>query len=208
MKKYIGNIVVRKSNFKADECFKKCLSMEEIDDTVPTLIIGLDNAREKIDDFNILVKRYNDNMLWWTFGKTERRVDYDKDMSDFHRFCIDRIITHDYQYHFVNLVNMTYSSAKKYIEFVRNCKEKRYFIDKDKFIFIYFKENGNNFRHICGFSLNTSSFLGINKEKIIKLVENNPFNRKILNFYSIPNQIRRMVNDDIPSEILLLDYFS
>lgn len=182
--------------------------MEEIDDTVPTLIIGLDNAREKIDNFNILVKRYNDNMLWWTFGKTERRVDYDKDMTDFHRFCIDRIITHDYQYHFVNLVNMTYSSAKKYIEFVRNCKEKRYFIDKDKFIFIYFKENGNNFRHICGFSLNTSSFLGISKEKIIKLVENNPFNRKILNFYSIPNQIRRMVNDDIPSEILLLDYFS
>ena len=69
-----------------------------------------------------------------------------------------------------------------------------------------FLNHNENIKHIYGFSLNTASFFGIRKDKIIKLIENNPFNRKINNFYAIPNNIRNLVNDDIPSEMILLEY--
>ena len=86
-------------------------------------------------------------------------------------------------------------------------KDIQYFIDKDKFVYIYCINHNENIKHIYGFSLNTASFFGIRKDKIIKLIENNPFNRKINNFYAIPNNIRNLVNDDIPSEMILLEYF-
>ena len=53
MGKYIGNIVVSSPNFKVDSCFNKCLNMSTIDITLPTLIIGLSNAKNLIDNFKI-----------------------------------------------------------------------------------------------------------------------------------------------------------
>lgn len=206
MKKFIGNVIVRKSNFKVEDCFKKCLSMVEINTSLPTLIIGLENAKTNIDNFNILIKRYENDLLWWTFNKTERRVDYEKDIIDFRNFCI-RNVTKNFCYHNINLIETKYSNAKKYIEFIKSIEEKYYFIDKDKFVYIYCINHNENIKHIYGFSLNTASFFGIRKDKIIKLIENNPFNRKINNFYAIPNNIRNLVNDDIPSEMILLEYF-
>ena len=57
MKKYIGNIVANQK-YKVDSCFKKCQTLSEIDETLPTLIIGLQNAKNSIKDFKILVKKY------------------------------------------------------------------------------------------------------------------------------------------------------
>ena len=128
MKKFIGNVIVRKSNFKVEDCFKKCLSMVEINTSLPTLIIGLENAKTNIDNFNILIKRYENDLLWWTFNKTERRVDYEKDIIDFRNFCI-RNVTKNFCYHNINLIETKYSNAKKYIEFIKSIEEKYYFID-------------------------------------------------------------------------------
>lgn len=206
MKKYIGNVIVKKMNFKVEDCFKKCLSLSEIDTTLPTLIVGLENAKSIIEDFNILTKRYENDMLWWTFNKMERRVDYEKDVLDFHNFCIKNIINNS-EYHFVSLIDMKYSTAKKCLNFIKNCDEKHYYVDNNKFVFVYKADSENHIKHIYGFSLNTCAFFGIRKEKIIKLIESNKHNHKIKNFYLIPNSIRHLVNDDIPSEILLLEYF-
>lgn len=113
MKKYIGNIIVKNLNYKVDDCYKKCLSMSEIDKNIPTLIIGLQNAKELIDGFDILKKRYNGDMLWWTFTKSERRIDYEKDLEDFYVFCI-RTITNKINYRYINILDLSLSDIKKY----------------------------------------------------------------------------------------------
>lgn len=205
MEKYIGNIVTS-PNYKLDSCFKKCLKITDIDEKLPTLIIGFQNAKKYISDFNILNKKYNNNMLWWTFSKTERRVDHDNDMVDFHNYCINKI-TDNIKYYFINYVKLTYNKAKRCINYINNNNKKYYYIDNNKFIFIYDKENSLNSKNIYGFSLTTSAFFGVPRQKIISLIEANKHNTRIKNFYSLPNKIRNLVNNDIPSEIVLLEHF-
>ena len=71
-------------------------------------------------------------------------------------------------------------------------------------VFIYDIEKTKN---IYGISLNTCAFYGISKEKILKMIVNNQNNVQIKNFYKIPNNVRRIVNDEIPNELFLLEYF-
>lgn len=204
MKKYIGNVVVNSPNYKLDNCFNKCLSLSNIDNSLPTLIIGLENAKKDISNFNILIKRYNNDTLWWTFSKMERRNDHEKDIRDFHNYCINSIIN-KINYHYINYVNLTYNKTKKCLKYICNNVKKYYYVDNNKFVFVYDAESNN--KNIYGFSLNTCAFFGISKQKVLSVIESNPNNRRIKNFYHIPNNIRMLVNDDIPSEIVLLEYF-
>lgn len=203
MKKYIGNIIVSGPNFKVDECFNKCMNMTNVDESLPTLIIGLENAKKYISNFNILKKKYEDGMLWWTFSKTEKRNDHEKDIADFHTFCLNNIIN-NINYFYINYVNLTYNKAKRCINYIKSNIKKYYYIDNNKFVFVHDLEKKTN---VYGFSLNTCSFFGISKSKVVSLIQNNPNNKKINNFYSIPNKIRKIIDEYIPSEMVLLDYF-
>ena len=206
-KKYIGNIVVNSQKYKVEDCFKKCLSMSEVDITLPILIIGLENARENILDFSILKREYNNGMLWWTFSKTEKRTDYDKNIIDFYNFCISNIIN-KISFTNINIFDLKRSDIRKYLKFFNSDVEKYYYNDNGKYVFVYDKENHDNSKHIYGLSLNTIAFLGITKNKIVSRIAKNPKNKQIKVFYSIPNNIRNMVKDDIPSEMVLFDYFT
>ena len=206
-KKYTGNIVVNSQKYKVDDCFKKCLSMSEVDMALPILIIGLENARENILDFSILKREYNNGMLWWTLSKTEKRTDYDKNITDFYDFCISKIIN-DISFTNINIFDLKRSDIRKYLTIFKSDSTKYYYIDNNKYIFVYDKEDNGNSKHIYGLSLNTAAFLGIDKNKIISSISKNPKNKQIKVFYSIPNNIRNIVKDDIPSEMILFDYFT
>lgn len=199
--KYIGNIVVSSPNLKIDGLFKRCLSIEDAINELPTLIVGLENARQNIQGFNILYKKYNKDNLWWTFSKSERRSIYDSDMEEFYKFCIQRLLQ-DLRYTFLDVVNMKYSTLKRLLNFVNGDYVKQYFIDNNKFIFI--KYNGRFF----GISLNTLAFYGIDKSSVIGRFKKNKHNQLIKNFFSIPNNIKNFVGNDIPKQLLLLDYFT
>lgn len=202
MKKYIGNIIVKNLNYKVDDCYKKCLSMSEIDKNIPTLIIGLQNAKELIDGFDILKKRYNGDMLWWTFTKSERRIDYEKDLEDFYVFCI-RTITNKINYRYINILDLSLSDIKKYKDILSSGSKKIYYIDNNKFLFIY---DIYGTKDIYGISLDTCAFFGISKKKILSYILT--YNMKeIKNFYMIPNKIRKIINLEIPYEMALIEFF-
>lgn len=203
--KYIGNVVVQNQKIKIDGCFNKCNSMMECIDGLPTIIIGLQEAKRYIPSFSILSKTYNDNMLWWTFSKTERRSDHDDDISKFYDFCINNIIN-NIKYYYINIIELTYTETKKLINYISNEKIKKYYyVENNSFLFLYDEKNKNI---IYGFSLSTAAFYGISKKKIMVKLETNKNNIKIKNFYSLPNEIRRKVDDEIPYKMILLDYFN
>ena len=205
--KHIGNIVVNNQKYKVDDCFKKCLSMSEIDNTLPTLIIGLENARKNIVDFSILTREYDNGMLWWTLSKTEKRTDYDTNIIDFYNYCITNIVS-NISFKNIDIYNLKYSDIKKCLRFFNNNMEKYYYVDNGKYIFIYVRQNMDNRKIIYGLSLNTIAFFGIQKDKITSILEKNTKNKQIKTFYSIPNKIRNIVNSDIPSEMVLFDFFA
>lgn len=205
--KHIGNIVVNNQKYKVDDCFKKCLSMSEIDNTLPTLVIGLENARKNIADFSILTREYDNGMLWWTLSKMEKRTDYDTNIIDFYNYCITNIVS-NISFKNIDIYNLKYSDIKKCLRFFNNNMEKYYYVDNGKYVFIYVRKNIDNRKIIYGLSLNTIAFFGIQKNKITSILEKNTKNKQIKTFYSIPNKIRNIVNSDIPSEMILFDYFT
>ena len=205
MKKYIGNIVAKSLSYKVDDCYNKCLSLSAIENELPTLIIGLENARNSIEDFSILKKQYKGGMLWWTFSKTERRVDYDADIEEFYKFCINKIVD-KVNYVNIDIINLNINKIKEHLNLLVNKDNNRYyFIDNNKFLFIYDFEDTNT---IFGVSLSTCAFFGIKKKKVIDLIKSNKKNIEIKNFYSIPNYVRRIINNEIPKEMVLLQYFN
>ena len=207
MQRYIGNIVVNNLNYKVDNCFKKVKSLDDIENGLPVLIVGLENAREILSsEFNILNREYRDGQIWWTLSKTEKRIDYDKNIDDFYDYCINNLLSNTV-YENINIINLNYSNAKRYIEFIRNKDKKYYFNHNNKFIFVYYTKENNNIKYIYGISLNTSAFFGISKKKLINLIKNNDNNIEIKNFYSIPNKVRKLINDDIVSKMVLNGYF-
>ena len=202
--KKIGNVIVSSPNYKVEDCYNKFLTLSNVDNDLPTMIIGLENAKKYIDGFSIFKREYWNNMLWWTFSKVEKRSDYDKDIQKFYEVCINNIIN-NIKYYNININELTYCKIKKFIKYIKNNHKKKYFIDNNKFVFIYDIEKTKN---IYGISLNTCAFYGICKEKILKLIASNSKNEQIKNFYEIPNKVRRMVNDEIPNEMFLLEFFS
>ena len=58
--------------------------------TKPTLFVGIENAKKNIKDFSILEKKYGEN-IFWTFKKTEKRVDFEEDINHFYDYIIYNI---------------------------------------------------------------------------------------------------------------------
>lgn len=57
MKKIIANIITKSNKIDFDFNYNKCKSMEEIDSSLPTFIIGYENAKKFIRDFDILKEK-------------------------------------------------------------------------------------------------------------------------------------------------------
>ena len=81
MQKPVANIITNSNKIDFEFKYNKCKSLEEIDVSLPTLIIGYNNAKRYIKNFNILNKAYPEQKIWWTFLKTEKRVDYERTYS-------------------------------------------------------------------------------------------------------------------------------
>ena len=64
-------------------------NIEKIDDpTKPFIIIGMNEAKKLVDDFNALEKQLDED-VFWTFSKTERRVDYERDLENFYDYILE-----------------------------------------------------------------------------------------------------------------------
>lgn len=201
MEKYIGNFVVFNEGVKVDKGFKKCLSIKDVDKSLPCILIGLTNARNIIPNFSILNKKYENEMLWWTFAKNERRVEYDDDIEEFKQFCIKKI-SEKINYNFMNFLTAKYGEVKNFINYIDSDKKKYYYIDKDKFVFVF--DGDTNF---YGVSLSTLSFLGIAVDKVLNRIKIGKNNVQVFNFYNIPKSVLKMINDDILLKIFLSVYF-
>ena len=59
--------------------------------TKPILVIGLNEAKKLKEDFCILEKEL-DKDLFWTFGKTEKRNDHEKDIDKFYEYILNKEI--------------------------------------------------------------------------------------------------------------------
>lgn len=162
----IGNIVTKSRQIPYNELFNVVSSYDDIIKGLPTLIIGWAQAKTLIPNADILHKHYGD--VWWTFSKTERRCDYEDDIIEFYKHAIiSRMNTIKYVY--LDLVNFRLNSWKKIIQFAKSNKKKIVFFTRNKnFMFVYSEE----YNTIFGISLTLCEYIGIGKNRVIKLIKN------------------------------------
>lgn len=186
MEKFLGNIVTTYKKEKFSPFFNVVKTMKEAIDGIPTMIVGLENARGNIDGFSILTKKYNDGLVWWTYKKTERKYEFDDDMVSFYGFCTGYYLE-QCKYYYIDLPKYTYSKIKRFIKFVNSPIRKLCFQTRDSnFVFIY--DTVSNY--VYGLSITLLEYMGVPKARVIKRIKGNKNNVFIYDTSFIDSNLR------------------
>ncbi|MCD8207230.1 MAG: hypothetical protein LUD72_04750 [Bacteroidales bacterium] len=198
-----GNILTESETFTTEDFLNVCHTREELDESLPTLVIGLELARRTIDGFDIRTKDYPEQNLCWTFKRVERQADFREDLENFTKRCILSLMD-GIGYYYANVMTMSYSTARRFVSYLRNDEPKDIYIDRNRFAFIYAPERAE----IYGLSLTTCEYLGIPKNKVKERLFANPFNARIREFSNIPNTVRRTVLETLPQCLVVNHAFN
>jgi len=137
------------------------------DSTKPVLLVGLENAKKNINNFSILEKKVNDN-LFWTFKKTEKRVDFENDINYFYKFIINNI-TRNIKYYYINILNLKYNKIKKLYNILFSGEKKYIYISNNMLYILY---NGN----VLGISISILEYIKIDTKKFFRKLYSNQNN--------------------------------
>ena len=132
------------------------------DPTKPILIVGIDNAKKYIEKFSILEKNPKPN-LFWTFKKTESRVDFEHDINYFYNFIIYNIIN-NIKYYYINILDLKYNKIKKLYNILFSNEKKYIYISNNMVYVLYEKDK------ILGISLSIIEYIKVDISKIFKKI--------------------------------------
>ena len=185
---YIGNIVTT-SNIDWDY-LKKCHDISDVDPSIPTLIVGMEKAKALIREFNILNHSY-DNNIYWSYGKRERRDEYDRATKAFIKTCVDRVCE-PITYEFLDFIDFDNDKLRKLCEYINNETYKILYNDYNRTLFIY-----DTFeKKVYGISLSLLEYIGCDKYKFLKWINSTKGNTVITDMKSIPKDISRMIDNE------------
>jgi hypothetical protein len=137
------------------------------DPTKPVLIVGINLAKKYIDKFSILDKKVNDN-LFWTFKKTENRVDFENDINYFYNYIIYNIYK-NINYYYINILKLKYNKIKKLYNILFSTNKKYIYISNNIIYLLYNK-------NILGISITILEYLKIDMKKFFKKLYSNENN--------------------------------
>ena len=97
----IGNVVCERY-IKIDKNFNLIKSTNEIVEDLPTLIVGLNNAKSFTDKISYLDRKINTN-TFWTFTRLEKRDLFEEDLFYFIKFSYDELLK-SAKFKFIDLI--------------------------------------------------------------------------------------------------------
>jgi hypothetical protein len=188
--KYLGYIVSSKPIRVKYDFIKVVSDISEVETDKPLLIVGLSDAKKIASDkFSILHKSFGPNQFW-TFGRTEKRDEFEKDIINYYNYIISSNFN-NIKYIYLNLLNINYNIIKRLLKLCYSSKEKYIYIWNNM---IYILCDSNT---VVGFSLEIAEYCGIGKEKIIHLIETNPHNIIRTDVGFVGKQIMNRIKDKI-----------
>lgn len=168
--KKIGYIVSKRKINEQMDFVEVVNDISKIDDpTKPFLVIGYKEAKSLFDDFDILKKQIDDK-TFWTFSKTEKRTDHERDIIKFYEYIINNIYN-NIKYYYINILKIKYNKFKKLYNILLYSNDKNYIYFSKNMIYIYY-----NKVNILGISLDILNYLGISREKVLNKLKMNKNN--------------------------------
>lgn len=161
--KQIGIIFSEKIFKKVPPYIQVTDDMSLLDSDLPKLIIGLELSKRHIDNFSIIEKKANDN-LYWTFKKTEKRNDYEKDLNNFYKEVIKNISSLT-EYKYVNVIAIDKKRLFKIAKILNDVDKIKVFYFLDNIFYVLYDNV------IYGFSSEIIDYIGINKNRLEKFIK-------------------------------------
>lgn len=163
---YLGNIV-SEEKYNNNILFNNISNIDEIDKSVPTLIIGWDFTKHILSGkkLNILNKKINNNVSW-TFTKREKRIEYEKDLNFFIKNALKKA-KKELKYKYINILTTNLSEIKNIIKKLTSNEVFYIYINKTSFVYLYVNNT------VLGFDMNMIDFICVDRKKIYKILFSN-----------------------------------
>ena len=183
----LGYIVCKNKVTNVLPCIEVVSSFRSIEDkTKPILIIGLEEAKKNASSFSILNKKLSEN-IFWTFGKREKRNDYERDVEEFQNYVLKKIIS-NFKYYYFNVLTVKCEKVKNLLKIIKNNDEKKFFVDKSM-VYMFYKD------YILGLSTEICEYIGVSRKKILKLLRKYAKNNIFYNDLSVDYKIKQLISD-------------
>ena len=160
----IGYVVSEKAIKGLEGYVAQVRTLQEADPSLPILIVGWKKAKELKGYKGILERHITDN-LFWTFGKMESRVDYERDLNLFYAH-IRQVLEKKITYKYVNPFALTFDARRRLIKRLSDNAMRRVYRFGSM---IYLLENNV----VMGFCSTTLEYCGINPTKLYKRITSN-----------------------------------
>ena len=160
----------------------------------PVMVIGLENARKIIPKFSILQKEPTKGKFW-TFGKTEKRGDYEKDLNNFYKYVLNDTIN-KIKYYYLNFTKLPKNKICDFLLLLENQDRKYVYIYKDM-IYLYHRN------YVLGISLKMLKYMGINVDKYLKRIRKNRY----IKIFDTEMNINQEMKQFVKNRRYLIPYF-
>lgn len=157
----IANVVCERE-LKIDDRFNVVKSIEEINPDLPTLIVGIDNAKSYSKTISYLDRRI-DNKTFWTFTRTEKRDLFEEDLFYFIEFAYNQLIK-NIRFDFVDLILCDSNQINSVFKNIESSDESITFHYKNM-VYTYV----NN--EIYGFDLRQVDYIGKSSAKFLDVIK-------------------------------------
>jgi hypothetical protein len=157
----LGNIISQ-HDLRDYEQFNVYRTIDEVNNDLPTLVVGFTNAKKLFPDFDV-ENRQIDTKTFWTLSIREKREIHTEDLERFRMFCYKQI-TNDIIYIYIDPFNRTTKEIKKIIKRLQTTEELVAY--KNNNMIYMLSEN-----IIFGLNLDVLDFLEINTDKLINRIK-------------------------------------
>jgi cell shape-determining protein MreC len=187
--KYIANVVSKSKKYKFNEFINVTSSYEDVDISVPTLIVGTEIVKSIFGDNISYIDRKIDENTFWTYSVTEKRSSNEDDIEKFKDFVL-KSLKKNICYNYINLLTIENTS----LEEILNSLEKKTdisYLFTDKMLYFSYDDV------VKGISLDSCEYIGWKKEEVIKKIIS--FTKNVTSIHRLPNEIDKnfFKNDDI-----------
>lgn len=187
--RYIANVVSKSKKYKFNEFINVTSSYDDIDHSVPTLIVGTEMVKSIFgNDISYIDRQINEN-TFWTYSITEKRSINEEDIEKFKEFVLKFLKKRIY-YEYINVLTIesfNFENIVKPLE--RNMDFFYLFTDK----MLYFSYGDI----VRGISLDSCEYIGLKKEDIINKITS--FTKNVTSIHRLLNEIDKnfFKNDEI-----------
>ena len=153
----IGNIVTL-DNIKVDDNFNIVNSFNDIIQDIPTLVVGIDDAKKSYGKLNYIDRKIDD-LNYWTFSKKEKRLLFEEDLFYFIENSYKNL-TNRIEYIFVDVILYDDEKVKNIIKKIKSFNSNISFLT-DKMLYIY------SDKYIFGFDIKQIEYVKGDIDKFI-----------------------------------------